>query len=157
MANTVTTTGGEQIKLALELAKMKLFTVATLAVEEICKRGAAEGKVIITDLGAVDTTALRESIEGGISEIDPGVSVKGQIGFGKDTIVRGYGSFVNRKSGKPADIKEPTSKYAMKVEDGLGISRIKGPRPFMTLTWTYVKGITDGFISKAMSVAMRRA
>jgi len=154
MANEVILEGLEQLNFALELAKQKLFILASKAVEEITKEGVKEAKVIITKMGAVDTGALRESIEGGVTKVTPSVEVEGQVGAGTDKVIQGAGRFTfSRKIGKDLWKKTPTSEYAENVEFGRGVSRKAGARPFMTSTYNYLRDLT----TKKMASILRQA
>jgi hypothetical protein len=134
--NGVTIEGLGELQTTLKVLDQKLWNLVTITVDEICKAGVIEAQKMITEMKAVDTGALRGSIEGGITEVKPGVSVEGQVGAGSNRVLRGAGSYISSiKTGGSRPV-QATSEYAEKVEFGESKT---GPRPFMSTTYIYLK------------------
>jgi len=150
--NKVILEGVGQVNNALSLTEAKIKEILAKTVEEICKTGAEEGKRIITEMGAVDTGALRHSISGDVVKSD-GSQVEGQVSAGVSQVRRGEGDFVYGKSGRARDV-QATSEYAEKVEFGGGYKQ--RPRPFMGSTYNYLKSYIPSKLTIAVKSAITR-
>ena len=144
MAEGITLEGKEEIMRRLEyIAQNKLMVVASKAIETICAAGEKEAK----KLCPVDTGALRESVEGGVTEVKPGESVTGQVGAGTEETARGEGRFEFSIKQQRNVTRQPTKEYAEKVEE-----RTR----FMTSTYNYLKDLAPKQIAHLLKQALQR-
>jgi hypothetical protein len=138
--------GVNEVNTALRIAEAKIQEIIVKTVEEVCKAGAFEAKGIITEMGAVDTGALRHSITGDVVKVSPGL-VEGQVVAGRTDVRRGEGDFqYSLKTGMLRDV-QATSEYAEKIEQ---------TRPFMGSTYVFLKSLLFNKLADSVKSAVKR-
>lgn len=109
----VTIEGVKNVQDTLQrIAEVQLVQAMSNIVDATAKVVADEAK----KLCPVDTGALQQSIEGGITKITP-TTVEGMAGAGNERVVRGEGRFDFSKKQQRIVTRQPTSHYAQKVND----------------------------------------
>ena len=154
MAQEIIIEGITETKYNLSIIEQKVNAFILNAINEIAQKGAEEARRQITQMKAVDTGALKASIEGGISKADVG-NVEGFVSAGSDKIVRGQGNYTVSRH-VTTIIPTPTSKYAESVEEGTGPNSIYGARRFMGSTFQYLKDLTPRQLMSAIRRAIER-
>ncbi len=135
--------GTGQVLRNLEIMRQKVFNFLSRAVEEVGQEGKREAQKHCP----VDTGALKQSIDTGITKVIPQELVEGQVGVGSDIVIRGEGRFeYSRKTGYKV-IKQTTKEYAEKVEE---------KNRFMTTTYEHLLGFTPRKVASLLREAIKR-